>query len=1179
MELFPLRDQDRSGFRSPKPGVSFSTRLVHCVSAMVMVILMLGQTGAVMAFQGSRGTINGVVADQNGAAVNGATVKLFDVVKKQEVRSVTTNSDGLYTFLEIEPAEYDITINAAGFAEKRITAVKVEPNRNLVIDIPLSAAGAAEEITVTASEELLDRQTPTLGTTVENTRIEGLPLNGRNVLQLALLQPGVTTIPAGTFGEGVGIRVNGQRGVENNITLDGSNNNEVAVGGTMGAQPRPDAVEEFRLLSSNPEAEFGRNTGAIINVVTQSGGTSYHGNARIFYRPTFLSAARFFDQNSPNDTPRRGDDDFRRRFERKEVGGNFSGPFWIPGLYKQRDRTFFFLDYERRAQLVGNTRTVTGLPTSAELNGDFSDLGSVIIDPSTRLPFPNNRIPESRISPIARYYLNFIPAGGSTGEATVGADDVTNNHYFTARVDHRLTSNQNLSFTFNFFDGQNDSPFPFGTGAPDESVIPGFGGVNLNTAMNIVVRHTHSLSSNMVNSLLVAYARNNLPVVTPENLTPPSDIGFTGNFVVEPSFAGPPYIWIFDRGIGFGNAIQGPQTRVTENFQLQDSVSWSSGNHRWKFGFDGTFYKDDEAFLFVNQGILGYSVFFGGNTTGDAFADFLIGNGPSFIQTGSNGERDFRQRAFAAFAQDAWRVSDSLTLSLGVRYEYTSPLTDKHNRVSYYRPGVTSQLLTSGNLRNFDGRPITVAEGGRAPNGVVFVGDPDPVLGTVPDGGVEKDWNNWAPRLGIAYSPSFQDGWLGKLVGDRQTVIRAGYGIVYGAVIGDTILQQLSAPGFSGTDFFAFTQGAGTLADPFAPDPFPAFRGNGGQLPNPFASSVLEVTAPLSFTSQPINPKIRTPYTQQWNFTIERGFLKDYVARASYVGNRGVKLYAVEELNPALGTLFPGQNIPDPEPGNVNDRRLNPDIQESIGELVSAGNSFYHALQLDVQRRFANGLSFEGAYTWSKSITETETQRGLLDRLDRSANRALSSQDVPHRLTVSWIYEFPFFRESRGITGRFLGGWALTGIATYQSGTPFTVANPFDTTGDGNAVLSFADIGAPFRHADPRKEDGRAFNADAFRAFGEPDEDGQYTVIRRGTLGRNQFRAKNGINNWDLGLIKKTRLWGESTALELRLEAFNAFNHTQFFAIDTNLLNEETFGKFISARESRIIQLGARISF
>ena len=1169
------------------------SRRVAKVTSHALVFTMLVPTLALA--QGTRGTIDGQITDQNGAAVSGATVKLINLGTKLEVRTVQTGDDGRYQLLELEPAVYDVVITSSGFAEKRLSSVKVEPNRNLQLDISLGAAGAAESVNVTASQELLDKQSPTLGTTVDHRRVEGLPLNGRNVLNLSLLQPGVTETNTG-FGEGAGIRVNGQRGVENNLTLDGSNNNEVAVGGPTGATPRPDAVEEFRLLTANFEAEFGRNTGSVINVVTRSGGNDYHGNARFFYRPTFLSAARFFDQNSPTDKPVRGTDDFRRRFERKEIGGNFGGPFTIPKVYNGRQKTFFFVDYERRAQLIGDTRDITGIPTLAERSGDFSGLGRTILDPSTGQPFPGNRIPQNRFSPIAAYYLGFVPQADASGQATAGADQITNNHYFTARVDHQINQKQVLNFTLNVFDSKVDNPFPFGGVAPNDSSVPGFGGIDKDRTYNYVVRHTDSITPTLINSLLLGYARNNFPSLQPQNKTTPAAIGFTGNFVVDPALAGPPLIWFFDRNFSVGNAVQGPQARVTENFQIQDSVSWAKGNHRVKFGFDGTQYRHDQAFLFVNQGIIGFTRLVGGNTTGDDFADFLIGNSPGFIQTGSNGDRDFRQKAAAFFGQDTWHVREGLTLSLGLRWEYTSPLTDKFNRVSYYRPGVVSQLLTGGRLRTFEGTPIVVPPGERAPNGVVFVGDPDPVLGgIVPAGGVRKDKNNFGPRVGLAYSPRATSGWLGTLLGDRETVIRAGFGLFYGAIIGDTALQQLSAPGFSGTNFFAITGGAGTLANPFAPDPFPNFRGNAGSLPNPFTQSQLELFAPLSFTSQPIDPLIRTPYTMGWNMTVERGFKHNYVASLSYVGNVGRKLYAVEELNPSVGTFFPvpaGRTIPAPEPGNQNERRLNNDIQESVGQLVSGANSWYNAFQANVQKRFASGLLFQVAYTYAKAINETDTQRGVLDRLDRRAARGLSGDDVPHRLVASWIYDLPFARKLGGPLGTVLNGWSIGGIAVFQSGTPITVLNPFDTTGDGGALRSFADLGEPFRNIDPRKNDGRAFNPGSFVAFGDPDTGFDLaTDFRRGTAGRNQVRVHNGANNWDLVLTKKTRLWSETKALELRFEAFNAFNHTQFTTVDTNVdrivrdasgqidASKSTFGKFTGAAESRVLQLGVRFSF
>src|SRR5262245_13343761 len=311
-------------YRSSDSRSAAGRRIGQKICTIVSVLSLMLVTASSIFAQGTRGTINGRVVDPNGAAIAGATVKLTNTEKQVEIRNVQSNGEGIYQFLEVEPSTYSITISAKGFAERQINNVKVEPNRNVQYDVSLGIAGTNAEVTVsTASEELIDRETPTLGTTVDPRRVVGLPLNGRNVLQLALLQPGVIetgTTATETFGSGLGFRVNGNRGTENNVTLDGANNNEVAVGGSTGFQLRPDAVQEFRLLTSNFEAEFGRNTGSIINVVTKSGTNNYHGNARMFYRPTFLSAARYFDQDSPSDTPLRAAGDFRRPFERKEIG-------------------------------------------------------------------------------------------------------------------------------------------------------------------------------------------------------------------------------------------------------------------------------------------------------------------------------------------------------------------------------------------------------------------------------------------------------------------------------------------------------------------------------------------------------------------------------------------------------------------------------------------------------------------------------------------------------------------------------------------------------------------------------------------------------------------------------------------------------------------------------------------
>jgi outer membrane receptor protein involved in Fe transport len=1197
--------------------------VLRLIAAISLTIIATALTFA----QGTRGTIRGTITDPNGAIVAGATVSLFDVSRQQEIRSVQADENGIYQFLEVDPAVYNIIITGPGFAETRLTDVKVEPNRNLQLDAQLALGTATANVTVTATQELVDRESPTLGTTVDSRRIVDLPLNGRNVLDLVLLQPGVTNSnlnTTATFGQGSGFRVNGQRGVENNITLDGANNNEVAVGGTTGAQPRPDAVQEFRVLTSNFEAEFGRNTGSIVNVVTKNGNNEFHGNARFFYRPTVLSAARFFDQ-ALNNKPRVGSvDDFRRRFERKEFGAQIGGPIHLPrfgeggkATYSGKNKAFFFIDLEGRRQLIGNTQTITGLPTTAERAGLFNvtarrdcnnngvttdAVDGPLCDPTTRAAFPGNQIPISRFSPIALYYLNFLPIPDASGTASAGANEITNNNYFTSRFDYLATRNQTINFTLSRFDSLNSTPFAFGGAS-----VPGFGATNLDKTYNAVLRHTYTITPNMVNSFLIGYARNAQPGVVPQNTDTPEQIGFQNTtFVANRTYVGPPRITLTQRALILGNTIQGPQARTTTNAQLQDSLSWAKGHHRFKFGVDGTKYFHDQTFLFINQGIFGFSRTSGPNTTGDDFADLLIGNTPSSQQYGANGLRDFRQTAMAAFGQDTWRVSDSLTLSLGLRWEYTGNLYDKYNRVAFYRTErVVSTILTSGQLRTFEGSPITVPAGGHAPVGVVYVGDPDPALGgTVPRGGAAKDLNNFAPRVGFAWSPKGKGGAMGLLFGENHdTVIRGGFGVYYGAVIGDTQLQQLNAPGFNGTNAFFGSTGialsSGTLANPFGPDPFPNFRGlasvplNVPAIQNPFTASQVQVSGPVaSFPGFVIDPKIRTPYTYQYNLTYERGFMKNYVVSFSYVGNRGRKLYGLEEANIALGTFFPAPaSFPAASPSNYAARRVNPDLG-SVDFLVTDGNSWYNALEVDLQKRYSNGLLFQVAYTYSKSVNDVDTQRGILDKLDRKFGKARSSDDVPHRFVASFIYDLPvkkLFDLSPGFMQRVFDGWSFGGIYTYQSGTPFSIINPNDELGT-SGLISFADLGAPFQLLDPRSNDRRAFNADAFHSFLDSSATGfnLATQFRRGTSLRNQFRAGNIINNWDLILSKKTRLWSESTGLELRFEAFNALNHTQFTTLNTTLPNTapgtpvpatSSFGRYTGARESRVIQIGARFTF
>ena len=1231
-----------------------STRLFlrGSVVGVLSLLCLLLTTSAVFG-QGTRGSIRGTVADPNGAVVAGASVKLIDVARQQEVRTLQTDEGGNYQFLELEPATYSIVITATGFAETRLTEVKVEPNRNLQLDTKLSLGTTTAEVSVTATQELVDRETPTLGTTVDVRRVQGLPLNGRNILDLALGQPGVQT-GAG----GAGIRVNGSRSTENNIQLDGSNNNEIAVGGAAGVNPRPDAVREFRLLTSNFEAEFGRNSGAVINVVTKSGTNEFHGNVRFFYRPTFLSAARYFDQNDFTDPPfrkvgncptnlnlrTRENCDRRRVFERKEFGGNIGGPIYLPrfgeGGHKVlngKNHAFFFVDYEGHRQLVGDSRTISNLPTAEELTGRFTrvpagptSLPLALIDPLTNTPFPIvsgtlaagqtivQQLPQNRFTPIAAYYLGFLPPANAARQATVGANSTENFDIVTARVDPWVSDKQSIGFTFNYFDQLTFSPFAFGGAS-----VPGFPSADPRTTYNAVLRHSFNFSPTLINSFLIGYARNYQAAAAPENTTSPAQIGFTANFVSAPQFAGPPQLRLFDRGILIGNSIQGPQARNSENWQLQDYVTWARGNHRFKFGFDGTDYNQQTDFVFINQGFITFTRTVGGNTTNDDLADLLMGI-PTVVQFGAAGDRDFKQLGTALFAQDTWRVTNELSLSLGVRWEYVGPLYDQFNRVAYYRAsaaerGITSQLLTSGQLKTFEGVTIPIGTGLRAPLGLLFVGDPDPDLGgTVPQGGVNKDYNNFAPRVGFAYSPHISgNGFWHSLLGEQETVIRGGFGVFYGAVIGDTALQQLTAPGYQGTNAF-FSDMGGTLADPFAPDPFPLRNGVQPTIPNPFAvagapilgvSPVTRTTATvtrLTQLSRAIDPFIRTPYTYQYNLTLERGFGKNYVASVSYVGSRGNKLYTIRELNPAYGTPFlayPGsipaaqQFAPTNSSANINNRRVNTDFGLGISEQTSEGNSWYNSLQANLQRRYNNGLLFQVSYTFSKSITDTagtDTNRGVIDIFDRRFAKALSSDDIPHRLVGSVVYDLPFFKNSKGLFKAVLDGWSVGGIATFESGRPFSVNNIDNTTGTGGGIISLSDLGAPYQNLDPRRNQDREFNPEAFVNAACPATTVAATFAlcnRRGSSGVNQFRANNGINNLDLILSKKTKLWNESSSLELRFEAFNALNHTQFTTLNTNLNNIvrnangtinsslTAFGKFTAAREARVIQLGARFSF
>ncbi|MGH9764096.1 MAG: carboxypeptidase regulatory-like domain-containing protein, partial [Blastocatellia bacterium] len=474
----------------PVKGGLVSIRYLCRLSIAFGAALLLATAGFA---QGVRGTITGQVKDSSGAVIPGATVKLINVATRQVARTAQANADGVYELVEVEPATYNVDIAAPGFSEVVLQNAVVEPNRHLTLDATMKAAGATEEVTVSAGQQLLDRDSATLGTTVDNKRVEDLPLDGREILNLALLQPGVSPVSdnnGGSVDAGNGFRVNGARGNQNNFTLEGANNNEEAVGSDLGNEPRPDAVQEFRLLTGNYEAEFGRNVGSVVNVVIKGGTDKYHGDARIFYRPTFLSSAQFFD--NLNGLP-------KRRFERKEFGGNFGGPLPIPFLDKGKQKTFFFFDYEGRRQLLGNTNQLTEVPTQAMVGGDFSALLQPnnefsaspiqLVNPFTGKPFPNNIIPSGMISPIAKFYYSFLPPAPASGRVGAQANQITNNNYITARLDHTISDKQQAGFIANYFSQNQTAPFAFG-GAN----TPGFGEVDARNTYNFIFEHTYTIT-------------------------------------------------------------------------------------------------------------------------------------------------------------------------------------------------------------------------------------------------------------------------------------------------------------------------------------------------------------------------------------------------------------------------------------------------------------------------------------------------------------------------------------------------------------------------------------------------------------------------------------------------------------------------------------------------------------
>ena len=996
-------------------------------------------------------------------------------------RQAVSNEQGLYFVPLVPVGSYSVRIEHPGFRPLVREGIAISVNQEVRVDLSLSLASSTETVTVTGDAAQVSTNSATVGAVVKTEQIVQLPLNGRNFTELGALAPGVVTPPQrlGGSGSANAFAVNGLRTQSNSFILDGATNSDPFFNGYVMAPP-PDAIQEFKLLTSGFAAEYGFQSGSAISVITRAGGNSVHGSLWEFLRNDAMDARNFFAASNP-------------QLNQNQFGGSLGGPIL-------RNRTFVYAYYEATRIRQGLVQNVPVL-TDAQRGGDFGS--TVVRDPQTNQAFPNNRIPTNRLNPIAARLLGeFVPGPNSSGARFVTAPASSDDRdQFGVRIDHRFSNANALFARYSF--ARRDTSNPLGgnsfTAAPVDSI---------DRNHSVIISDTHVFSPTLFHEVNLSFLRQHSLPTTWSGL----DLAKYGWLysATEPTAMGLPNITVSGL-FTLGESLSGWSKAVRNIYQIADSVTWIHGRHNLKAGAD---LRRQQIFqVFPNRTNGDFT--FNGQFTGSASADFLLGLPVQFRQNGGDPSKHFVGDGYGLFVQDEWKVSPRLTLNLGLRWELPIPFVDKQNRIASFQPGRRSVVYPD------------------APAGLVFPGDPGVSRATI-----DTDYNNFAPRFGFAWD----------VFGNGHTSVRGSYGVFFDTAPGTAVFQSINLPPFN-----RFL----TISTPDFANPYSAYAVNPQTDPSRRFPTPTDVIG--------FSPDVRTPYAQQINFNLQRQISSNLMAEVGYVGTLGRKMWGYLEVNPAIPG--PGATV-----ANQNSRRVYPGFGQ-VRPTFSNFNSAYHGLQTRLEKRFSGGLTFLAAYTFSKAIDyQSSVNLGgdprPQDGFSLQDVRGLALFDVRHRAVASWYYQLPALPKSSRALRVVAGGWAISGILSAQSGNPFSVTESVDYSlrAQGNRPDLIRDPNQGPRTAQ------QWFDTSAFVRLTARDG-GQ----RFGTAGRNVVIGP-GILQTDLAVLKSFPVWREHH-LDLRFEAFNLLNHTNFFNPESSISTPQTFGSILSSRPARVLQLGAKYTF
>jgi len=1081
------------------------------IPLLSLAIILAWAAPAVAQFTTAK--LSGTVTDKTGSAVANATVTALQVTTGY-TRTERTGSEGTYLFPSLPVGSYSLTVQGSGFSTYVQNGIVLSVGQTATQNVSLQVGSVTQQVTVRANASLVTTDSPTLGQIIDSKSVVDLPLNGREAQQLVFLTPGTideTSMYCCEGGELPGeqyAKVDGGTANGVDYLLDGVDYSDTYINANL-PFPSPDALQEFNVQTDNMSAAYGNATSGVVNVVTKSGTDNIHGDAFEFLRNYAMDARNYF-ASSPNP------------LKQNQFGGTIGGPIL-------KGRLFYFGSYQGTRTNTAPNGQVAFVPTAAERQGDFSDLGTPLINPSTGLPFPGNQLPA--ISPVAQYLLNDIPLPNGPGRELTynGIPTQQNTDEYLAKADYIVGSHH---LSAHYFQMNYSIPLVL---PPASDILM----ANTEAPQSVTLKHVsvvdiYTLSPHFLLNSYFGYTSQNGDSLSGEPFT----IADAGSMIAQPTNQiGSAKVMNVSVG---GNFSIGKQHSTGEwdrgDQSLREVAAWLRGTNELQFGGEFLRIRAPMANTYESAGIFSFT----NSYTGDNIADFELGDVSNFTQAGGL-YLDFTGIKWSAFVQDDWHATHRLILSAGLRWDPFLPYTDSLGRVACFVPGAQSTRYPN------------------APAGLLFGGTNHDA--GCPRSSMDNNLGNFAPRIGFA----------SRLTQDGKTSIRGGAGLYYQAPNTVSFEDVVGVPPFAPvvnlSDVnFTDPYGSAGVANPF-PDEF------GPRNPGPNATFPQDI----SFT-QIFSRNFRLPEVLTWNLTLERGMGSNWLARAAYLGNSAKRLggtgdqeYGLLQLNPAV--YIPGQSTE----ANTQQRRVYP-AYGFIDSINSGVNSNYNALQLTLQKNVSRGFSLLANYTWSKSLDDFGPlgQPGGQGTNSCSCGRSFDygpgDGDINKMFRLSGEYTWRHAAWS-GLTDRVLNNWSLTGIGSWQTGFPFTIFSDYDN--------SFSDMGADRANLNATKvqdavlSTGRShqqlinewFNTSVFA----PNPVGTF-----GNTGKDILRGPRYFDT-DLALLKNTNLT-ERVSLQFRAEFYNAFNNVNF-GLPDNGLTDSGFGQITSADDPRILQMSLKTIF